>query len=82
MEKRTNVMPIVNVKVIENVFATQQKQEMIARITDALVAVEGENMREVTWVYVEDVKEGPFGIGGKTPTAEDMHRLQLGEAAA
>jgi 4-oxalocrotonate tautomerase len=75
-------MPIVNVKVIENVFTVEQKREMITRITDALVAVEGENMRGVTWVYIEDVKEGQFAIGGNTLSAEDVHRMQQGEAAA
>ena len=37
-------MPLVNVKLIEGVFTPEQKQEMIHRITDAMVAVEGENM--------------------------------------
>ena len=75
-------MPIVNVKVIEDVFTQAQKQEMIQKLTDAMVSIEGENMRQVTWVYVEDVKQGEFGIGGQPLTAADVHRLQRGEAAA
>ena len=75
-------MPIVNVKVIEDVFTPEQKQQMITKLTDAMVAIEGENMRQVTWVYIEDVKQGEFGIGGQPLTAADVHRLQRGDSAA
>lgn len=75
-------MPIVNVKVIKDVFTKEQKQQMITKITNALVEVEGENMRGVTWVYIEDVNQGEFGIGGQPLTAADIHAMQKGEAAA
>jgi len=75
-------MPIINVKVIEDVFTPEQKKEMIRKLTDTMVSIEGENMRQVTWVYVEDVKQGEFGIGGQPLTAADVHRLQRGESAA
>ena len=75
-------MPIVNVKLIENVFTPQQKQEMIKKLTDTMVEIEGENMRGVTWVYIEELKEGDLGVGGQTLTATDVHRLQRGENAA
>jgi 4-oxalocrotonate tautomerase len=75
-------MPLVNIKVIENVFSKEEKQLMIEKVTQALVSIEGEAMRSVTWVCVEDVKEGDWGIGGKTLRANDVHALQLGESAA
>ncbi len=75
-------MPIVNVKVIEDVFTPEQKTQMITKLTDAMVEIEGENMRGVTWVYIEDIKQGEFGIGGQPLTAADVHKLQRGEAAA
>jgi 4-oxalocrotonate tautomerase len=75
-------MPIVNVKVIEDVFTPEQKTQMITKLTDAMVEIEGENMRGVTWVYIEDIKQGEFGIGGQPLTAADVHKLQKGEAAA
>jgi 4-oxalocrotonate tautomerase len=34
-------MPLVTVKVIEGVFSQQQKQEMISKITDTMVEIEG-----------------------------------------
>jgi 4-oxalocrotonate tautomerase len=75
-------MPIVNVKVIENVFTKEQKAQIIRKLTDAMIEIEGENMRGVTWVYIEDIKEGELGIGGQPLTAADVHQLQKGENAA
>ena len=68
-------MPFINVKVIENVFSTEQKREMVQRLTDAMVAVEGENMRPVTWVVVEEVNSGDWGIGGQPLTTADVKAL-------
>jgi 4-oxalocrotonate tautomerase len=48
-------MPFINVKLIENVFTADQKREVVERLTDAMVSIEGENMRSVTWVVVEEV---------------------------
>ena len=42
-------MPLINVKVIENVFSPEQKQQIVSRLTDAMVQIEGEAMRPVTW---------------------------------
>jgi 4-oxalocrotonate tautomerase len=58
-------VPLIQVKLIEGVFSDAQKQEMIRKLTDAMVSIEGETMREVTWVVVEEVKSGSWGIGGK-----------------
>jgi 4-oxalocrotonate tautomerase len=75
-------MPLVNVKVIEGVFTDDEKREMIRRVTDAMVSLEGENLRGVTWVVVEEVKGGDWGIGGTGLTAADVHALQGRTAAA
>ena len=72
-------MPLVNVKLIEGVFSKEQKQQMIKKITDAMVSVEGENMRAVTWVLLEEVKSGDWGIGGKGHTTEDVKALAAGK---
>jgi 4-oxalocrotonate tautomerase len=68
-------MPFVNVKVIEGVFTPDQKQAIVERLTDAMVAVEGEAMRGVTWVVVEEVASGEWGIGGKCLTTADVKAL-------
>lgn len=73
-------MPLINVQVIENVFSAEQKKQIIANVTDAMVAVEGEALRDVTWVRIEELKEGNWAIGGKPLRAADVHRLQLARA--
>lgn len=73
-------MPMVKINIIENVFTQAQKAEMIAKVTDAMVAIEGEAMRGVTWVIVEEVKEGDWGIGGQGLTSADVHKIQSSAA--
>ena len=74
-------MPFVNVKVIEGVFSSEQKQEMVRRLTDTMVSIEGENMRPVTWVVVEEVKSGDWGIGGNPLSTSDVKALAAGHPA-
>lgn len=68
-------MPLIQVKLIEKVFTNQQKQEMIKKLTDAMVSIEGENMRPVTWVIIEDVISGEWGIGGQAMTTGAVKAL-------
>ena len=72
-------MPLIQVKVIEGVFTEAQKREMIKKITDTMVSIEGENLRQVTFVVVEEVKSGDWGIGGKAMTTTDVKALQAGK---
>jgi 4-oxalocrotonate tautomerase len=72
-------MPFIQVKVIENVFTHEQKKEMIAKLTEAMVAIEGENTRPVTWVVIEDVRSGEWGIGGNALTTEAVQALAAGK---
>jgi 4-oxalocrotonate tautomerase len=65
-------MPLVEVKVIEGVFSDAQKKEMIRKVTDAMVSIEGENLRELTVVIVEEVKSGSWGVGGQAFTTADV----------
>ena len=75
-------MPLVDVKLIEGVFSDSQKREMIEKLTDAMVSIEGENMREVTWVMIEEVKSGSFGVGGKPLTTEEVKALAADKQVA
>ena len=74
-------MPFVNVKVIEGVFTPEQRQEMVRRLTDTMVEIEGENMRPVTWVVVEEVKSGDWGIAGNPLSTADVKALAAGQPA-
>jgi 4-oxalocrotonate tautomerase len=73
-------MPLVNVKVIEGVFTEAQKRDMVHKLTEAMVSIEGENMRPVTWVVIEEVKSGDWGIAGKPLTTSDVKALAAGKA--
>jgi 4-oxalocrotonate tautomerase len=71
-------MPFINVKLIEGVFTPTQKQEIVRKLTDTMVEIEGENMRSVTWCVVEEVASGDWGIAGKPLTTEDVLTLARG----
>jgi 4-oxalocrotonate tautomerase len=71
-------MPLVNVKLIEGVFDAAQKQRIVRELTEAMVAIEGENMRPVTWVIVEEVQSGDWGIAGNPLTTDDVKALAAG----
>ena len=71
-------MPLVNVKLIEGVFSEQQKRTMIDKLAEAMVAIEGENMRPVTWVVIDEVKSGDWALGGKPLTTADVRALAAG----
>jgi len=74
-------MPFVNVKLIEGVLSEAQKKEIIPKLTDAMVSIEGENLRPVTWVVVEEVKSGDWGIAGKALTTADVKALAAGKTS-
>ncbi|HWJ18685.1 MAG TPA: tautomerase family protein [Geobacterales bacterium] len=69
-------MPIVDIHLIEGVFDKNQKQEMIRKVTDAMVDIEGETMRGVTWVRLYEVASGEWGMGGKGITTADVKAMQ------
>ncbi len=69
-------MPLVTVHLIENVFTDEEKVEMITKLTDTMVSIEGEAMRSVTWVKIEEVPEGQWGIGGTALTAPMIHKMK------
>jgi 4-oxalocrotonate tautomerase len=68
-------MPLINVKVIEGVFTADQKNQIIRKLTDAMVDIEGEAMRPVTWTVIEEVRSGDWGIAGKPLTTADVRAL-------
>lgn len=69
-------MPLVDIQVIENVFSDEEKQAMIEQVTDAMVAVEGEAMRDTTWVRVQELRSGEWAIGGRPVSAEAVRKMR------
>jgi 4-oxalocrotonate tautomerase len=75
-------MPLIHVKLIEEVFTPAQKKEIISKLTDTMVSIEGENLRPYTLVVIEETRSGDYGIGGKGLTTADVRSLQAGKNAA
>lgn len=68
-------MPFINVKLIEGVFSPEQKAQIVRKLTDTMVEIEGEAMRPVTWTVIEEVKSGDWAIGGKPLSTADVKSL-------
>lgn len=74
-------MPLVEIKLIDRVFSADEKRRMIEAVTDAMVGISGEALRPSTWVVVEDVKSGDWGIGGRSITTEMVQQMAAREPA-
>lgn len=68
-------MPLVQIKGIAGYLSAEEKQTLIARVTDAVVSVEGEGLRAVTWVIVDDVPSGAWGVGGEAVTTDALRAM-------
>ena len=69
-------MPLVTIETIRGVLAADQKRALIEKVTEAVLEVEGESMRSVTWVRIMEYPEGEWGIGGRPVTAADVRALK------
>jgi 4-oxalocrotonate tautomerase len=74
-------MPFINVKVIEGAFNAEQKEKIVRDLTEAMVGIEGERMRGVTWCVLEEVKSGQWAVGGEPMTTEFVHAFARGEVS-
>jgi len=64
-------MALVTIDIIKDVFTPDQKKEMIQRVTEAMIAVEGEAMRKVTWVKLNEIDH--WAVGGQLLTPAAVH---------
>ena len=71
-------MPLIDIQLIRGVFTPDQKKIMIEKVTEAIVSVEGEAMRAVTWVRVQETESGEWAIGGKPLTVKDVRAMAAG----
>ena len=74
-------MPMATIDVIKDAFTPQQKQDLIAKVTRAMLEVEGESLRGVTWVRIKEFEGGDWAIGGKPLQASDVQALNRGVTA-
>ncbi|MBP8154015.1 MAG: 4-oxalocrotonate tautomerase family protein [Nitrospira sp.] len=68
-------MPLAQLKGLSGFLSMEQKQDLIRKVTEAIVSVEGEGVRPVTWVIVEDVPSGQWGVGGTPVTTEALKKM-------
>jgi 4-oxalocrotonate tautomerase len=71
-----DAMPLVDIQLIKGVFDEDQKRTMIEKVTDTMVEIEGEVMRGVTWVRIQEIASGEWGIGGRALTTADVKAIQ------
>lgn len=74
-------MPVVNVRLMENVLTQGQKQEIAEQFTETLASVIGEPVRELTWVIVDEIRSGQLNIGAKPITTEAVKEMLAGAPA-
>lgn len=68
-------MPMITIDIIKDVFSPQKKQDLIQRVTDAVVSVEGEPLRSVTWVRINEFEQGDWAIGGERLSASAVRAM-------
>jgi len=71
-------MLLVTVDVLRNVLTPDQKGLLIEKITTALAEVQGENIRPVAWVRINEFEGGDWAIGGRRLSAHDVLEMDNG----
>jgi 4-oxalocrotonate tautomerase len=74
-------MPFIDIKVIQGVFTPEEKRQLVERVSEAVIEVEGEAMRPVTHTAITETPSGEWAIGGQTYTADDVKALRSDAAA-
>jgi 4-oxalocrotonate tautomerase len=49
-------------------------------VSDAVTTVTSEKLRDVTWVIVNTVRSGSWGVGGTALGVEDVRKIMRGGA--
>lgn len=73
-------MPLIQVELIEALSTPPRSRPSSRWLTDAMVGVEGEAMRPVTWVTLEEVASGEWGIAGKALQTGDVVGMRASTA--
>jgi len=68
-------MPLIRIDVFEDELSHEQAKDLINKITDVVTEVTSEKLRDVTWVIVNEVKDGHWGVGGNPLGLDDVKKL-------
>lgn len=71
-------MPLITIKVFEDELSSEQSKDLINKFTDAVTEVTSEKLRDVTWVIVDEVKNGHWGVGGNAIGLDDVRKMMEG----
>ena len=70
---------MVAIKVFKDELSNSQTQDLIHKVTEAVIPFVGEKLRDNTWVLIEEIASGSWGIGGKAFGLEDIRAIQSQE---
>lgn len=74
-------MPFVDIKVIQGVFTAEEKRELVERVSEAVIGVEGEALRPVTHTAITETLSGEWAVGGSAMNADEVRAMRAGTAA-
>ena len=66
-------MPFVNVQTIKGIMNSEQKKELLRRMTDLIVEIEGNGnpeFRRSVWIRIDEHEPEQWSLGGIQPTSE------------
>jgi 4-oxalocrotonate tautomerase len=68
------IVPLIQVRLMEEVFMPNRKKEIVSKLTDAMKSTR-ERTCARTWVTIEEVCNGEWSIGGQAMTTEGVRTL-------
>ena len=71
-------MPLIRIDVFEDELNQEQAKNLIHKITDVVAVVTSEKLRDVTWVIINEVKDGHWGVGGNAVDLSTVKKLMAG----
>jgi 4-oxalocrotonate tautomerase len=75
-------MPFIDIKVIQGVFTPEEKRELVERVSETVIEVEGEALRPYTHTAITETPSGEWAIGGQVLTADDVQTVRSAAATA
>ncbi len=68
-------MPLCTIKMFEGELTQAQAADLIRQVTETIIPFVGEELRDNTWVLIEEVGSGSWGIGGKAFGLKDVRAI-------
>jgi 4-oxalocrotonate tautomerase len=72
-------MPLITIMMFEEELSDSQAKDLIHEVTEAVIPFVGEKLRDNTWVLIEEIASGFWGIGGKAFGLKDVRAIQSRE---